>query len=204
MKKLMPLMIISLLLLAACGATPAPTMNPVDVQNTAVAAAWTVVAMTNASVPTLEPPTPLPSPTLQPTFTLMPSPTTDLFAQSNLLAPPTATFASQGNAGATLDPCNAPMSKDPAGPKVKTNIDNRSGGSLVLSLYLQLTPFGECGIYSVNVDVNKSASILLVEGCYWGGAFVTGKNDTKAFGTNFCLKGASGRIVVTKDTIKAQ
>ena len=133
--------------LAACGPTPAPTMNPADTQGTAVAAAWTVVAMTQAAIPTATPipPTETPSPTALPTFTPLLPPTLEAFPTQPVFVgvptnPPVA-------GGPTADACQRPISSgSTAGPKVKTRIINQSGGSVVLSLYLSKTLFGECGI----------------------------------------------------------
>jgi len=187
--------------LAACGPTPAPTMNPADAQGTAVAAAWTVVAMTQAAIPTatLIPPTETPIPTALPTFTPLPPPTSDAFPTQPLFVgvptnPPVA-------GGPTADACQKPISGNAAGPKVKTRIVNQSGGSVVLSLILSKTLFGECGIYHFNLDPKASISVELLEGSYFAGAFVTGKQDTKAFG-NFYLKSPSGTITITAETIR--
>ena len=76
------------MIISACGAEPVPTMSAVDVQLTAVAAAFTVVAQTQEAIPTATPlpptetasATPLPTntsaslPTLQATFTPAPIP----------------------------------------------------------------------------------------------------------------------------------
>ena len=74
LKKILPILLALTILLTACGAQGTPTMAPADVQNTAVAAAWTVVAMTQAAIPTATPlpPTETPSPTPLPTFTAEP------------------------------------------------------------------------------------------------------------------------------------
>ncbi len=57
------------LILSACGAEPAPTVSPVDIQSTAQAAAATIIAQTQAAMPTATsvPPTETPvPPTLTP------------------------------------------------------------------------------------------------------------------------------------------
>src|SRR5687767_10978446 len=65
------------ILISACGAPAAPTMSAADVQLTAVAAAFTVVAQTQAAIPTatLLPPTETASPTQPPTNTAVSLPT---------------------------------------------------------------------------------------------------------------------------------
>ena len=61
-------------MLSACGPEPEPTMSAADVQGTAVAAAWTMVAETQAAIPTATPipPTETPLPTALPTNTIAP------------------------------------------------------------------------------------------------------------------------------------
>ena len=188
--------------LAACGPTPAPTMNPAEAQGTAVAAAWTVVAMTQAAIPTATPipPTETPSPTALPTFTPLP-PTTSAASfptQPVFVGVPTNPPVA---GGPTADLCNLPISKNTTGPKVKTRIINQSGGSVILSLYLSKNLFGECGIYHFNIEPKGAISVDLLEGSYYAGAFVTGKQDTKAFG-NFYLRGPNSTITVTAETIR--
>src|SRR5574341_2099696 len=83
------------ILVSACGATPAvPTINAVDVQNTAVAVALTLVAQTQAAIPTS---TPLPA-TETPTET---PPPTDTPQALPTLAP-TLSAVPQN----TIDPCS--------------------------------------------------------------------------------------------------
>jgi hypothetical protein len=175
-------------------------MNPADAQGTAVAAAWTVVAMTQAAIPTatLIPPTETPSPTALPTFTPLPPPTSEAFPTQPVFVglptnPPVA-------GGPTADACQNPISASAAGIKVKTRIINRSGGSVVLSLMLSKTLFGECGIYHFNIEPKGAISVDLLEGSYQAGAFITGKQDTKAFG-NFYIRGPS-TITITAETIQ--
>ncbi|MCJ7435454.1 MAG: hypothetical protein MUO77_18385 [Anaerolineales bacterium] len=200
--KLYIILILMAATLAACGPTPAPTMSPVDAQGTAVAAAWTVVAMTQASIPTATaiPPTAPPVPTALPTFTPQPPPTSAIASfptQPVFVGAPTNPPAA---GGPTADACEKSISGDTAGHKAKTRIINQSGGSVVLSLYLSKTVFGECGIYHFNLGPKESISVELLEGSYFAGAFVTGKHDSKAFG-NFDIKGPS-TITITVDTIR--
>ena len=185
--------------LASCGPTPAPTMSPVDAQGTAVAAAWTVVAMTQASIPTATPipPTVAPVPTALPTFTPLPTTSAASFPTQPVFSAPTYPPAA---GGPTADTCNLPISNSAEGPKVKTRITNKSGGSVILSLYLSKTLFGQCGIYHFNIDPGGSILVDLLEGSYQAGAFVTGKQKTKAFGS-FDLRNPS-TITITADTIK--
>src|SRR5689334_7281138 len=72
---LTPVVMIALII-SACGAepTPPPTVNPLDIQSTVAAAALTMVAETQAAIPTATPipPTETPTNTPPPTVTLPP------------------------------------------------------------------------------------------------------------------------------------
>src|SRR5690349_8533555 len=142
LKRVAPILLGIALLLSACGSQGTPTMAPADVQNTSVAAAWTMVAATQQAIPTATPlpPTETPSATPLPTFTPLPLPT--LPAQSL----PTAT-----QAAATGD-CLGPLNMGEAGPTVKVRIENQTDGTFTISLNLW-TPndFGQCGALAYQV-----------------------------------------------------
>ena len=75
-----PIMIVAIVLafvLSACGAKAVPTIDPAQVQASAMAAANTMVAMTQAAIPTetLAPPTVATTDTPQATPTIPPLPT---------------------------------------------------------------------------------------------------------------------------------
>lgn len=79
-KKIIPTLALLAVILSACGGQPAePTLSPEQVQGTAISAALTMVAMTQAAIPTNTPlpPTEAPSPTPLPTYTPFPSPILD-------------------------------------------------------------------------------------------------------------------------------
>jgi hypothetical protein len=69
--------LVLILLASACAPQGTPTANPADIQNTAIAAAATMVAQTLAAVPTATPlpPTETASPIPLPTNTPVPLPT---------------------------------------------------------------------------------------------------------------------------------
>jgi hypothetical protein len=186
--------IIIVTILSACGPTPAPTISAADVQGTAVAAAWTVVAMTQAAIPTatLVPPTETPSPTPLPTFTPLPPPTSALPTQPGLGAAPAA-------GGPTPDPCNAPVAAGAPGHKVRVRFLNKSGGSVNLAFGLvRKTEFGECGTYHFNFSQSESPTVEVLEGCYWGYAWITGKKpSTSSSIYEICLTDPSHKWTVT-------
>lgn len=148
-------------ILSACGAPPAPTANPVDVQNTAVAAAFTIVAQTQAAVPTA---TPLP-PTVAPTQT--PLPTNTPAALPTLATPASPTAASVG-AGSGVDPCANRQLSPQKGRETVIRVVNETRVPITVSLYLNETEgAGECGWRSFNLSRNNDIVFRdLVQGCY--------------------------------------
>ena len=169
------------MLISACGGgqPTEPAISPEDIQSTAVSAAFTIVAETQAAVPTNTPlpPTETSSPTPLPTDTPLPSPTIDP-------ALPTATLIPTQTAVGGGDPCNAPLPGNVSGRDTKINLVNNTKGDLVVSLYLNITPFGECGYRGYNIGPKGSTLITdLPQGCYNVSVFVNDpKKPSKAFG----------------------
>ena len=165
MKKfsILTLLLMITLIISACGAggtQAAPTVNAVDIQNTVIAAALTVVAETQAAIPTATPPPPTATFTDTPaaTSTLPPLPTLD------------ATFTSvpSGISG-TDDPCiNKVLPASLKGLPVKMRVDNSTKATVSVSVYLQqATPQSECGYRSYTLEPGQSVVINdLIEGCY--------------------------------------
>ena len=152
-------------LMSACGAEPVPTMSPVDVQNTAVAAAFTVVAQTQEAIPTS---TPLP-PTNTPTETPLPTNTPLSLPTSETLAATTVANTGNTNANATVDPCSTRiLSYSPKGKPTTIRIANTTRAEVKVSLYLNETAgHGECGYRSYTLSRNNDVVITdLVQGCY--------------------------------------
>lgn len=151
------------MVISACGAQAKPTANPADVQGTAMAAAFTVVAQTQAAIPTNTPvpPTGTPSPTPLPTETSLPSPVAPI-----------------SSATPSSDPCNGPLTSSISGPMAKINIVNESGYDIGVWFYVNITPFGDCG-YATIPAISKGGdySFFAPEGCYAAGAWTTGKKN---------------------------
>ena len=153
------------LLISACGAGGAqttPTVNAVDVQNTVIAAALTVVAETQAAIPTstLPPPTATFTDTPAATSTLPPLPTLD----------GTFTSVPSGNSGGNGDdPCiNKVLPALLEGIPVRMRVDNSTRVTVSVSVYLQQpTPQSECGYRSYTLEPGQFIVINnLIEGCY--------------------------------------
>ena len=156
------LILISALIIDACGAqaTPPPTINPMVLQGTVAAAAFTMIAETQAAIPTA---TPLP-PT--PTLTNTPLPTDTLPP----LPPPGVTFTPVPNSNSGGgDPCiNKTLPETLKGVPIKVRINNSTKVKLALSVYLnQNGPQGECGYRTYTIAAGESIVLNnLVEACY--------------------------------------
>jgi hypothetical protein len=168
--------------LTACGPTPEPTMSPADVQGTAMAAAMSMVAETQAAIPTATPipPTEAPTATPFPTNTVPPlnltpasQPTTD----QSFVALPTSTTAPSVGAS---DPCNQPLTSwDGESANLRIVNNSKPKGHVVIALGFTTT-LGQCGIISAAFDTTASVSVPI--GTFWASAFVDGKQDFKVFG----------------------
>jgi hypothetical protein len=150
---------------SACGAPAAPTVNAADVQSTAVAAAFTMVAQTQAAIPTATPLPPTEAPTQTPVATNTPLalPTTlDLTLAPTLSAPTVAPTTSGGG-----DPCNKVLGA-PLGKDTVIRIVNTTKVAVTVSLFLNPTEAHlECGYRSYNLARNGDVVISdLVYGCY--------------------------------------
>jgi hypothetical protein len=206
------------LLVSACGSQATPTANPADIQATSQAAAFTMVAETQQAIPTPTqvPPTEIPSQTPLPSLTPIPLPTqapgTQQVGVPTQPGLPTAagalptglpTFtpqASQPNAssGNNQDICNQPLTSW-QGPTAKFSIQNQTKpqGTIVLSMYV-VTEMNQCGYLIISGD-----SFTGPVGQYSAGAFITGKQNMKAFGS-FRITEGSWSIVVRNDSILAK
>ena len=144
-------------ILAACGAEAPPTPSSADINATAVAAAFTIVAQTQAAIPTV---TPVP-PTQTPTQT--PPPTNTPAALPTLAVTLTNTAASSGG-----DYCATRVLGSPLGQSTRILIENSTRYPVQVSLYLNETEsHNECGYRGYNIGRNGSVTITdLVYGCY--------------------------------------
>lgn len=174
----------------ACTPQATATVNPLDIQHTAEAAAFTIVAQTEEAIPTatLAPPTETPSPTPPATHTPITSPT------SEVIPPATQTVAPQSS-GSTQDDCNKALTSW-EGPTAKLSIANETKpqGKIVLSLWVT-TELGQCGYL---VDLSSGPV-----GYYSASAFVDGQKNFKVFG-GFRITQGSWKIVVKNESIVAQ
>jgi len=204
MKTYLKLSIILLLTLfaSACSAPATPTIQAADVQNTALAAAFTLVAQTQAAIPsnTAVPPTLTPLPTETPILFTTEAPLT-LPAQA---ATVTATQAAQ--AGGNSDPCNAPLKSNPSGRPTRIKLENQTGAPITVSLYLNLTAIGECGFRGYNVGKGGTTTITdLVQGCYNASVYVNDpQKPTKSFGSGCINNPDQWTFVIKREKVTLQ
>ena len=186
-RKLIPLLAVLAILLTACGAQGAPTMSPEESSGTAIAMASTIIAQTQAALPTNTPipPTETASPTPLPTFTLEPLPTI-------ALASPTATLKPQGS-------CDGPLNMAEAGPQSNVRFENETGGVVTLSLHLATNAFGQCGFLGYTLSKNEKLTLSLPKGNYYAYAFINYANgDTGTAGGSFINKVGDNHLFPVK------
>jgi hypothetical protein len=204
--------VVFILLASACAPQATATANPADIQHTAEAAALTMVAETQAAVPTATavPPTNPPSPTSPPTSTPLTLPTSGTPGTAPAGLPTTSTTLSASftqpapqaqapsGSGNNQDICNQPLTSW-QGPTANFSISNQTQpeGTIVLSMYV-VTEMGQCGYLIITGD-----SFSGPVGQYSAGAFITGKQNFKAFG-GFRITEGNWAIVVKNDSIEAR
>ena len=166
MKQKMIMISLVMYLLSACGPEPEPTMSAENVQGTAVAAAWTMVAETQAAIPTA---TPIP-----PTLTLMPTviPTSTVAT----LVFPTQTVLGIATTVSGKDPCDRLLQSDPDGPDFPLKLVNETKAPVTISIILEKTPFGMCGYRSYQLRAKGSILVRFPQGVMYGFAWI---NDPK-------------------------
>lgn len=153
------------LLTAAC-APAVPTIDPAQVQASAMAAAGTMIAMTQAAIPTATE-TAVPSPTPLPTSTVPPLPT----AVPATVAP-------------TKDPdsCNQLFDvAESGGRKATLKIINVTKGPVTVTIGLSTkNAFGQCGYLSWVIPQKNSIIVNPPQTgagpCYWTYAWVNDPN----------------------------
>lgn len=197
-----------ILLASACAPQATPTINPADVQQTAQAAAFTMVAETQQSLPTATVP-PTATETLPPTQTPLPlatlstegtqeTPAAGAVVPTGLPTLTTAPQQSSSNPSTNQADCNQPLTSW-QGPTANFSILNQTKpqGTIVLSMYV-VTEFNQCGYLAITGD-----SFTGPIGQYSAAAFITGKQNFKAFG-GFRITPGNWSIVVRNDSILAK
>jgi hypothetical protein len=199
MNKILPIVLTLTVFLAACAPKAAATMAPADVQGTAVSAAWTMVASTQAAIPSATPlpSTPVPSPTSLPTFT--PEPLLVPTLQPLIL--PTATIVA-----AASDPNNCLKSLDvnAAGPLKNVSIENQTPSQVNLSLNLyKINPYGQCGSMSFTLGKGTTRQIQIPTGYWFAYSWILNPPSTGSHSFYISPSKSTGslRLIIKKDVI---
>lgn len=184
-KILLSVSLIVVMALAACGPKPAPELNAVDVQNTAVALAMTGIAMTQAVLPTNTAiPTNSPIPTIQ-VVTMAALPTSAL--PTAALGTPIVAPVNNPNASPTPD-CYQPPTAKLLGTKVQIRLVNKSDGPVNLSMGMyEPNEQGECFTFAFSVGHKSSEEITVLSGCYWIAGYQNGPKPSTPRVDYICL-----------------
>ena len=202
------------LLMSACGAQATPTVNPIDVQHTAEAAAFTMVAETLQSLPT---DTPVPStetasPTLPSTNTPLPTLTSATLNATNT-TPIGVTGTSQPNIPTFTPPppatsgtinCNKLLTAwDGPTARISVTDETTPEKAFVIISFTVTTPLGECGY--IGTSFTGSGSLSGPYGFYTAVASVNGKkNFLVASDKTFEVKQGSVNVVIRNNNIVMQ
>jgi hypothetical protein len=157
---ILTLVLMAPLIIGACGAPATPTANTVDIQSTVAAVALTMIAETQAAIPTVTPPPPTETPTNTPapSATFLPLPSSAI----------TLTPVPNGNAGGGDQCINKVLPATLQGETIKIRINNSTKADLTVSVYLNQTiPQSECGYRTYHLAPQQFVVINdLVQGCY--------------------------------------
>ena len=184
--------VVLLLILSACGAKAIPTTDPAFVQASAVAAANTMLAMTQAAMPTetlISPPTTTLPDTPQPVPTIPPLPTNPVLISPVLPSPTAVTSSASGSSGGE---CSGTIKTSKGENLATITINNKTNVLLGLSLYLNKNSWGDCGFWSSPAGISPNSSITLTSlpasnSCYHVTAWTLTGKPSFMNGNNFCV-----------------
>jgi len=192
---------ILVLLSSACGTKATPTVDPALMQASAIAAANTMLAMTQEAMPTE---TPVP-PTEAPTETPQPTPTVAPIATVPIL--PSPTTAPPAAAGNPAGECSGPIKPSKGSPLSSITINNKTNVLLGVSLYLSKNTWGDCGFWSSPAGVSPTSSVTVnapaANSCYHITVWTLSGKPSFMNGSNFCVGMAPAHYTlnVTTETI---
>ncbi len=195
--KSLAIVLVAIIIISACGAEPVPTKSAVDVQSTAAAAAFTMVAQTHEAIPTETPlpPTETPTQTPLPTDTPVVTPTLEVTFTS---LPPTT--------NANADPCSNRVLSAPTGRATTIRIINTTRAAVTLSMYLNETAStGACGYRGYSLASRNDVVITdLVQGCYnlWAWSNNGERVHVNASGSGCINNDDKWTFEITENTIK--
>lgn len=198
--KVLLIALAAILILGACAPQATPTSNPQDVQHTAEAAAFTMVAETQAAIPTNTPvpPTAAETATPLPTVTSIATSTSDPFLVNTPTGIPTLILqqpTASSNGENAVESCNKTLTEWHVATSYFNIVnETRPQGTVILSLYV-VTPQGECGYLG---DLSRGPI-----GTYSAGAFVDGRQSFKVFGS-FVIQEGNWNIIIRNNEIIAR
>ncbi len=204
MRSILLVAALPVLLLASCAPATAPTIDPAQIQASAAAAAATMIAKTQAAMPT---DTPVP-PTALPTDTPVPSATPLALPTLQGLATPTGSSASGTSTG---DCSNHLLDVGASGPQAPVLIQNDTKGPINFSMGLaRENSFGQCGYLGWAIPKGGSISVSVPitytnqgDPCYWAFAYVNDpKNQTTVSGGGCINNNDKHTFDVTYDRIR--
>jgi hypothetical protein len=175
-KKVILLGVLIALLISACGAgePPVPTMDPNSIVATAQAAAFTMIAQTQAAIPTA---TFTETPTATPVSTDTPIPSPTLAATLPVL--PTATTASASDPNA----CYHPIESGAGGPNSVLRFKNKTKGLVTVFVYIyKPNAFGECGYMGFDVYKGEAQTVTSMPRGYFAVTAYTNNRKKTAYG----------------------
>ena len=155
--------VVIIIFVSACSSPATPTVDVISIQNTAIAATFTMSAATFAALPTLTSLPPTETSTSTPTATDVPIVLTTETSTPEAIVTPNPIDSVGGNSY----PCNLPLTSISGGSPTKIKIQNDSRLRITVRLTLNKTPFGDCGYR--DYTIGKVGSLLitdLVQGCY--------------------------------------
>jgi hypothetical protein len=201
-KKAMPLiaavLVIAALIASGCNALSAsPTPSLQELQMTAQSVAAQTLAAQQIPTqpppsPTIIPPTPLPIITASPEPVIESAPSVQEAPQVVLPVPEIPTqpvtviqpAATEESAGPD---CTGTITSLTKGPRAPVQVVNKKGSEIILSYYLEPSPYGQCGSNSVQLDSQTEVqSLNLPLGCYWLYAWVTHNGKDQSFQGRGC------------------
>lgn len=156
------------------------------------------IAVTNTQIDISTATSTPPSPTeTQPVVLATETPTEVLPLEATVTATPTS---------GSVNPCNKRLQTISGGKQAKIKIENNSGFPITVSLFLNTTPFGDCGYRGYTLGKYGSLLITdLIQACYNINVLIDNpKKQTKAFGYGCINNPDKWSFIVSKDSVSLQ
>src|SRR5258708_19739571 len=187
------------IIISACSAQAIPAINATTTAPSIAVTDTQVDLPTAASIPA----------TAAPTQTPIPTETVALATETPTEISPfeaTVTATPTGSTSVNTNPCNKLLQTISGGKPAKIKIENNSGSTIRVLLFLNKTPFGDCGYRGY--ALGKYGSILitdLIQACYNINVLIDNpKKQTKAFGYGCINNSDKWSFIVSKDSVSLQ